>query len=118
MKLREQEVVEQVGRVSVSELRVWVSEGWIAPEADAQGYLFSEIDVARIRLVCQLREDCDLTADAMPVVLSLIDQIHGLRRELRTLAQIVGDEPDDVRRRIHQAFRARLDRSNDPVGRS
>ena len=84
IKLKEREVVEQLGTLTLSELRLWVSEGWVTPQ---ENHSFAEIDVARVRLVCQLRQDLNLNEDAVPVVLSLLDQLHGLRSELKNLAQ-------------------------------
>jgi chaperone modulatory protein CbpM len=42
--------------------------------------------------------------EAAALVLSLVDQIHGLRRQLRGLGEALAVEPADVRDRI----RARL----------
>jgi hypothetical protein len=36
----------------------------------------------------------------MPVVLSLLDQVHGLRRELSALTGAVAGQPDEIRREI------------------
>jgi chaperone modulatory protein CbpM len=104
MKLKEREVVERLGTLTLTELRLWVSEGWVTPEEDR----FAEIDVARIRLVCQLRQDMNLNEDAVPVVLSLLDQLHGLRSELRTLTQALEEQPEEVRRRVASAYRKRV----------
>ena len=57
IKLKEREVVEQLGTLTLSELRLWVSEGWVTPQ---ENHSFAEIDVARVRLVCQLRQDLNL----------------------------------------------------------
>ncbi|MFP3942530.1 MAG: chaperone modulator CbpM [Alphaproteobacteria bacterium] len=105
MKLSEAQVVRTLGTVSRSELRVWVREGWIAPASGDGGPLFDETDVARIRLVCQLRDDLELNEESVSVVLSLMDQLYGLRRELKALAQAVDRQPEDVRGRIHSAYR-------------
>ncbi len=105
MKLSEAQVIETVGMVSASELRVWIREGWIVPVTGDSGPVFDETDVARIRLVCQLRDDLELNEAAVPVVLSLMDQLYGLRRELRALAQAVERQPADVRIRIQDIYR-------------
>lgn len=105
MKLREEDVARRVGTVSVSELRLWVAQGWIAPEGEGAPALFDEIDIARVRLVAELREDCALPDAAIPVVLSLLDQIHGLRRELKSLAAAIDTAPEDIRTRIKAAYR-------------
>ena len=59
-----------------------------------------EADKARLRLLEELVEDFDLDPDARSVVVSLIDQIPGLRRQLRRLAEAVAVEHPDVRARI------------------
>ena len=58
--------------------------------------MFDEVDIARVRLVCELRDDLGLDAEAIPVVLSLVDQLYGVRRELRALARAVEQQPDEV----------------------
>ena len=63
--------------------------------------------MARVRLILELRSDLHINDDALPAVLSLIDQVYGLRRELRSLARAVENEEADVRRRIVQ-FMAQL----------
>lgn len=106
MKLAERDVVATVRRVELRELRLWVREGWIRPAESERGPLYDELDVARIRLVCDLRKEMSLPTDAVPVVLSLIDQLHGLRREMRGLAEAVERQPDETRQAIIAAYRA------------
>ncbi|WP_415182490.1 chaperone modulator CbpM, partial [Phaeovulum sp.] len=98
-----------VRRVRLSELRLWVSEGWIRPATGDTGPVFDELDIARIRLVCDLRKEMSLPEDAVPVVLSLLDQVHGLRRELRDLAEAIDQQPQPTRQAIVAAWRARTE---------
>jgi chaperone modulatory protein CbpM len=108
--LGEAQVIEQVGRVTVAELRVWCEAGWVAPARPASpgeaGPVFDEIDIARVRLVCDLRDDLGLDEGAIPVVLSLVDQLYGLRRELRALARAVEQQPDEVAAPVRAAYRS------------
>jgi chaperone modulatory protein CbpM len=109
-RVGETQVVEQVGRLSVTELRLWCEAGWVAPAhpgspGDA-GPVFDEIDIARVRLVCELRDDLGLDEGAIPVVLSLVDQLYGLRRELRALARAIEQQPDEVAAPVRAAYRA------------
>lgn len=103
--LDERDVVATVRRLHLKELRLWVEMGWVRPANSDAGPVFDDLDVARIRLVCDLRQDMSLPEDAVPVVLSLLDQIHGLRRELRGLAGAVDTQPDEIRQAIVQAYR-------------
>lgn len=106
--LNERDVVAQVTRIELRELRVWVRRGWVKPAAGRDGPFFDDLDVARIRLVCDLRKDMSLPTDAIPVVLSLLDQVHGLRRELRGLAEAIDAQPDTTRQAIIEAYRTIL----------
>ncbi len=109
-KLGEAQVVEQVRRLSVAELRLWCEAGWVTPAQPASpggtGPVFDEIDIARVRLVCELRDDLGLDEGAIPVVLSLVDQLYGLRRELRALARAVEQQPDEVAAPVRAAYRS------------
>ena len=101
----EEQVVVAVGHVSVTRLRAWVRSGWVQPGSRDGAAAFTDLDVARIRLLCALNDDLAIDEDALPVVLSLIDQIHGLRRQLRTLGAAVEAQPEPVRQQIAEVFR-------------
>jgi chaperone modulatory protein CbpM len=101
----EGQVVEQVGRLSVTELRLWCEAGWVAPACGDAGPAFDETDIARVRLVCELRDDLGLDEEAIPIVLSLVDQLYGLRRELRALARAIEQQPDEVAAPVRAAYR-------------
>jgi chaperone modulatory protein CbpM len=106
----EAEVVEMLGTVRLTELRLWCEAGWVAPAQPGvpgeAGPVFDEVDLARIRLVRELRDDLGLDEGAIPVVLSLVDQLYGVRRELRALARAVEQQPDEVAAPVRAAFRA------------
>ncbi len=102
----EAEVVEMLGTVGLAELRVWCEAGWVAPALGEAGPVFDEVDLARIRLVVELRDDLALDEEAIPVVLSLVDQLYGVRRELRALARAVDQQPEEVAAHVRAAYRA------------
>jgi chaperone modulatory protein CbpM len=91
-------MLERVERV---ELHAWVERGWVAP-AGRRGAepLFSDLDVARICLICDLVHDLAIEEETIPLVLSLLDQVYDLRRQLHALTGVIRQQPDDVRRRI------------------
>jgi len=107
MKLDERAVVATVRRIQLRELRSWVRDGWIRPEQGQDGPLFDQMDIARIRLICDLRKEMALPTDSVPIVLSLLDQMHGLRQELRFLAEAVEQQPEVTRRAVLEAYRNR-----------
>ena len=94
--LTERDIVARVQHVTVTRLRVWVRQGWIRPAAnESQG--FSEADMARAALIRDLEDKLGFDEEQVPVLLNLIDQIHGLRAELKTMLEALEDLPEDVR---------------------
>ena len=95
------EVVTLVGRIDQVELTQWIELGWVAPErpADAEP-VFSDVDVARICLICDLRHDLEVEEETMPLILSLLDQVYTLRRQMNALTGAIQQQPEDVRRAI------------------
>ena len=104
MRLTEQDVVARITEVTVVQLRTYVARGWIAPSADLGGLTYDEIDLARIRLVHELYDQLAIDEETLPVVLKLMDQLYGTRRELKALVQAVDKEDEDVRKRIRTTF--------------
>jgi chaperone modulatory protein CbpM len=79
--LSERDLVARVQHLTVTRLRVWVKQGLIKP-ADQTAQSFSEADLARAALICNLEDQLGFSEEDVPVLLNLIDQIHGLRSEL------------------------------------
>ncbi len=84
------EVTALFSDLSQVELVHWVEQGWVIPDAEGTAYVFREIDVARVRLIHDLRRDMDLGEDAVPLVLSLLDQIYELRSQLKAALRAAG----------------------------
>ena len=51
-------------------------------------------------LICDLRHDLAVEEETIPLVLSLLDQIYGLRRQMNALTAALRQQPDDVRNAI------------------
>lgn len=98
--MRIETVVTEVAGVDPAEVRDWIARGWIAPEGAAPDWSFAEIDVARVRLVRDLRRDMGVEEDSMNLVLSLLDQVYSLRRCMRLMVDALDEQPEDVRRAI------------------
>lgn len=102
----EQDVVARVESLTVTRLRVWVRQGLIKPADEAeQGY--SEADIARAALIHTLEDELGFSEEDVPVLLSLIDQIHGLRSELRGLLEALDELPPDVRTTVRMRIEQR-----------
>lgn len=98
--LTQADVLKRISGLSRTDLEFWVHQGWVIPARHSEAYVYREIDVARVRLIYELRTDLSIDDEAIPALLSLVDQVYGLRRELRSLTRAVQQEGDDVRHRI------------------
>lgn len=104
MTISEEDLVVQVEQLSVQRLHKWIRLGWVKPERHEGMPVYHEVDVARVRLLRDLEHELEFDEDTVPVVLSLLDQVYGLRNELRSLAAAVEEQPPTVRERIRNAY--------------
>ena len=89
-----------------AELHSWIEQRWVQPDPAGNGdWVFHEIDLARIRLIYELRRDMETPAETVPVVLSLLDQVYELRHLLKTVSRAAGTLPPDARAALTQALR-------------
>lgn len=98
--IRETELIAHFTVLERQVLLTWIEDGVIAPHRDEQGYLFDRIDESRVALACDLHYRMGLEHASLPVILSLIDQLHDARHHLRTLTRAVAEQPDAVRHEI------------------
>ena len=63
-------------------VEAWIEAGWLIPPPGQAELIFAEIDVARARLIAELRGDLGVNDEGVGVVLHLLDQVHDLRRVL------------------------------------
>jgi chaperone modulatory protein CbpM len=103
--MREPDVLSRVEGLTETRLRVSIEQAWVRPARDAQGHRFDEVDAARLRLICELCDDMEVNEAAVPVVLSLIDRLHRMRRDMRVLEQAIAAQDEAVRATILAALR-------------
>lgn len=83
------------------ELRHWIEERWVLPTAGPEGgYLFDMADLARCRLIEELRRDLLIDEETMPLVLSLLDQVYALRSAIEDLQEAIRGLPEEARTEI------------------
>ena len=63
-------------------LEVWMVEEWLRPQRIEDDFAFTEADLARARLIRDLQQDLGVNREGVGIILSLIDQVHGLRQAL------------------------------------
>lgn len=101
-------MVELYSRLERPVLERWIADDWVRPDQRDGEYTFREIDVARVHLILELRDQLDVNEAALPVVLSLLDQLYDLRRQMRALGDaFVRVAPADVQRGVASEFTRR-----------
>lgn len=98
------EAVCQMVRLEPIELERWIAQRWVLPENEGTHYVFSEIDVARVRLIVELHRDLAVGEDAMIVVLRLLDQLYATRSQMRSLLRALETLPEDHRVAVLRHF--------------
>ena len=96
-------------RIETETLQAWIEASWLIPRQGADpadaAPSFSEADLARVRLIRDLRDDLGVNDEGVTVILNLVDQIHGLRRSLGDLLQAVRTQPEAVQHQIAAVLR-------------
>ena len=78
----------------------YIVRGWIRPLREPAGWAFEEIDIARMQLVRHLTEDIRVNEEGMDVVLSLLDQLYGLRAHIQKVKEAIKQQPSEVQSEI------------------
>jgi chaperone modulatory protein CbpM len=94
-------LITRLSNLQPQDLERWIDCEWVRADGSAGHYLFHEIDVARVRLIQELRDEMKINEDALPVVLSLLDQLYDQRRRLRELCEVLGKTaPEELRQTL------------------
>jgi chaperone modulatory protein CbpM len=102
--MRVEEILEQISVLQQSDLATWISEELISPQEEAGALLFSDMECARIRLMCTLRYELEIDTDTLAIILSLIDQLYDTRRRLLSLTAAVAAQDKTVKSAILAAI--------------
>ena len=79
--INEREFLERA-RLDRATLEVWIRQEWLVPTRAAAEWAFTDMDLARARLIADLKHNMGVNDEGLDVILHLIDQMHGLRRAL------------------------------------
>jgi chaperone modulatory protein CbpM len=94
-------LIAQVSGLERQDLERWIVNKWVLPDRQSGMFVFHEIDVARVKLIRQLREDMEVNEEALPVVLSLLDQLYEMRRRFQALGDAIAETaPEDIQRAV------------------
>jgi chaperone modulatory protein CbpM len=93
---RLEEVILIIPEVNREDLDRWINNALIEAQQDADSIMLTDIQFARVRLICTLRYDMDVEEEVLPIVLDLLDQLHESRQRLHNLSQAVLAQNEDV----------------------
>jgi chaperone modulatory protein CbpM len=99
-----EELLARFGGLERGELTRWVENRWVLPERREETWVFHEVDIGRVELILEIRNEFAVDDEAMPVVLGLLDQVYSLRRQMRRLCAALERQPPEVQNAIRQAL--------------
>ena len=76
-------------------LGAWIEQEWLIPSGSSVEPSFTDIDIARARLIRELLVDFGVNTEGVGVILNLVDQLHGARRTLTELRRAVRTTPEE-----------------------
>lgn len=98
------DLVAAISALRRSDLESWIREELVTPQQDAGTLRFTEMECARVRLICSLHYDIEVDADTLPVVLSLMDQLYDTRQRLLSLSAAVAAQDTTIQAAIIAAM--------------
>jgi chaperone modulatory protein CbpM len=93
MKMSKDEFLSRSG-IEHETLGVWIAQEWLIPSGSSAEPSFSDIDIARARLIRELLVDFGVNIEGVGVILNLVDQLYGVRRTLMELRQAIRTTPE------------------------
>ena len=91
------EVLELLAtRIDRPTLEKYILRQWVRPGRKQEDWDFEDIDIARLELICQLRQDIEVNEEGVEVVLSLLDQLYDARSQMRKLIYAINQQPYEI----------------------
>ena len=107
---RVDDLVQAISALQRSDLEAWICEELVTPRHEAGRLLFTDMECARVRLICTLHYELEIDAETLPVVLSLVDQLYHTRQRLLSLTAAIAVQDPTIQTAIIAAM--------EPNGRS
>jgi chaperone modulatory protein CbpM len=98
------ELTRRFAGLERAQLVRWIENRWVLPDEAGGQWIFREVDVARVELILEMHREFAVDDDAMSLVLALLDQVYGLRRQLRRLCDAIERQPPAIRDAISRAL--------------
>lgn len=97
-----EQVIEKVASLTAERLSYFERLQIVTPVSTPQGLRYRTLDVRRITLLCELTDDFEVNEDALVIIMSLLDQLHGAHIKLDQVVQAINAEPSETKLRLSQ----------------
>ncbi len=98
------DLVAAISTLQRRDLEAWIREELVAPRQEAGTLLFTDMECARVRLICTLHYELEVDKETLPVVLSLVDQLYDTRQRLLSLTAAVAAQDKNIQAAIIAAM--------------
>jgi len=96
------DVIEQVAPLTHERLQLFEQLQIIVPVQTPNGPRYQALDIRRITLLCELTDDFEVNEDALVIITSPLDQLHGAHERLDRVLEAVRAEPSETQLRVSQ----------------
>ena len=97
-----EEIIKRIVPLTPERLRHFESLRIITPVTTDEGPRYRTLDIRRITLLCELTDDFEVNEDALVIIMSLLDQLHGTHCRLDRIVRAIGAEPSETKLRLSQ----------------
>lgn len=97
-----EDVIEQISPLTADRLRQFEHLRIVTPVNTSDGPRYRSLDIRRITLLCELTDDFEVNEDALVIIMSLLDQLHGAHGRLDQIVQAIACEPSEIKLRLAQ----------------
>lgn len=94
------QVIARVASLTAERLSHFERLRIVTPVTTPDGPRYRTLDIRRITLLCELTDDFEVNEDALVIIMSLLDQLHGAHSKLEQVMQAIGAEPSEIKLRL------------------
>lgn len=95
-----EQVIQSVTSLTAERLSHFEQLRIVTPVITSDGPRYHTLDVRRITLLCELTDDFEVNEDALVIIMSLLDQLHGAHSKLEQVVQAIDAEPSEIKLRL------------------
>jgi len=81
-------------------IKDFIENEWVKPLTKQGTYYFDDIDLARITLINDLLSNMQVNSESVDIILSLLDQVYGLREQFRKVTKAIEKQPRSIQAEI------------------